>query len=439
MQIVKHNAALPMLSRSTAARWYCIAPALLLLVIVNQLDKTNISVIVADPAFLSQMGLAGQPARIGLLSTVFFLGYGVGLFAWGFVVDRLGPRQSAIVGVSGWALATVWCAVTHSVRELYVARLMLGFAEGCIWPVCNSYSGRWFPASEHGRIQSMWVNGNQFGIALGLPLVTALISVGGWRMVFWVLGIGSLLLVEPVIFFLAPDEPTGSRYANQEERSFILNKRARQSVTPEPGSPQLISLIRKPAFWLVTICHAGTVATLFGLGSWIPTYLTQARGLPFHALGSWVSLSYVIPILLALAMGYYADRVGRFSLVGAETAAITTAFVLIAVTVRSTVVSALVLVAALAAPMIYAAMNASLMQRLAPPHQIGSATGVFVGAGNLIGGLAPAILGYLIVRFSGRYLAAFGFISAVNFVLMIFYFLMDRKSRFGESVCRLSM
>lgn len=414
-------------ARRTAARWYCVAPVLLILVVVNQLDKTNIAVISADRSFLSEFALAGQPTRIGFLSTIFFLGYGVGLFAWGFLVDRLGPRRSAMIGVSGWAVTTLWCAVTHSVTQLYFARMVLGLAEGCIWPVCNSYSARWFPVSEHGRIQSTWVNGNQLGIALGLPLVTALIALGGWRAVFWVLGIGSFLLLEPVIFFFAPDEPAASAYASNEERKYILNNRAAGASVLGTSSPQLASLMRRRDFWVVTACHAGTVATLFGLVSWIPTYLTQARGLSFHALGSWVSVSYLIPIGLALAMGYYADRTGRPALAGAETSAAVAAIVLVAVMITNTIAAVLLLVAAMAAPMIYGAMNASLMQRLALPQQIGRATGIFVGAGNLLGGLAPAILGFLIGRFGGRYLAAFGFISAINFVLMILYFLIDRK------------
>src|SRR5690349_16791579 len=81
--------------RRSAARWLLVAPTLFLLVVINQLDKTNIAVIIADHRFLAEMALLGQPARIGLLSTIFFFGYGIGLMFWGFVVDRLGPRRSA--------------------------------------------------------------------------------------------------------------------------------------------------------------------------------------------------------------------------------------------------------------------------------------------------------------------------------------------------------
>ena len=414
--------------KCTSVRWLLIAPTLLLLVVVNQLDKSNISVIIADRRFLSDMTLVGQHARIGLLSTIFFFGYGIGLLVWGFIVDRIGPRRSAMLGVCGWALTTLWCAVGHNILELYLARFVLGLTEGCIWPVCNTYSARWFPVREHGRIQSLWVNGNQVGIALGLPLVTALISMGGWRIAFAALGAGSLLLLQPILFFLAPDQPDSSRFANEEERWYIKHHGSGGSGGFERrGAAGLKSLLAATMFWFVALCQAGTVATLFGLSTWIPTYLTQARGLPFNALSGWVALSYTIPILVALGMGYFADKTMRPAMVGAATSAVVAAMVLFSVTVSNTVISVLLLVTALAAPMIYGAMNASIMQALAEPEQIGRATGIFVGAGNLLGGLAPTIIGYLIGKFGGRYLAAFAFVSAVNVALALLYLNIDRR------------
>src|SRR5690348_950823 len=94
----------------SAARWWLVAPTLILFVIINQLDKTNISVLIADRQFLADLHLTGQPARIGFLSSAFFYAYGVSLMIWGFIVDRIGPRRSAIAGVIGWALTTAWCA-----------------------------------------------------------------------------------------------------------------------------------------------------------------------------------------------------------------------------------------------------------------------------------------------------------------------------------------
>lgn len=416
-------------AKRTAARWLYVAPTLFMLVVVNQLDKTNIAVVLADRKFLSDMTLMGQQARMGFLSTIFFIGYGGGLLVWGFVVDHLGPRRAAMFGVCGWALTTMWCAVSHSVSELYAARFVLGLTEGCIWPVCNTYARRWFPIRERGRIQSLWVNGNQVGLALGLPAATLLISLGGWRVVFWALGAGSVLVLMPMLLFLAPDTPAQSGRANREEREHIVSLPATEPEEIHAGrSIKLGSLLANFEFWVVTLCHVGAVATLFGLTTWIPTYLTQVRGIPFSALGGWVALSYTLPIVVSLGLGYFADRTMRPALVGTLTSAVVAALILASVAVSSAIASVLLLVTSLAAPMIYGAMNASIMQSLALPKQIGRATGIFVGIGNLIGGLAPTIIGFLIAHFRGRYLGAFGFISVVNLAMVILYFSIDSKT-----------
>jgi sugar phosphate permease len=395
-----------------AARWWLVAPTLILFVIVNQLDKSNISVLIADRQFLSDLHLTGQPARIGFLSSAFFYAYGASLMIWGFMVDRFGPRRSAIWGVLGWSVTTAWCAVASSATEMYAARFALGLAEGCMWPVCNSYAGRWFASREHGRIQAFWVNGTQIGIAAGLPIVTAFLFAGGWRTVFWACGVGSVLILLPMFLWLAPDQPAQSRFVKTDERLFIETHRATLPKTLAPV--KFTQVLKDSRFWLVTLCHACLVATFFGLTTWIPTYLTQARGMAFSTMSASVSLSYLIPITLALVIGYLSDRTMRRASVAAACSIIMAAMILAAVMVPNAIVSMLLLVISFAAPITYGATNTSLLHVLAPADQVGRSTGICVGVGNVLGAAAPTIIGYLIGLFSGKYLVAFGFIAVLN-------------------------
>ena len=406
-------------AQHSAFRWWLVAPTLILFVIINQLDKTNISILIADRQFLSDLHLAGQPARIGFLASAFFYAYGASLMIWGFLVDRFGPQRCAIVGVIGWALTTAWCAVAGSVNELYLARFALGLAEGCMWPVCNSYVGRWFALREHGRIQAFWVNGTQIGVAIGLPLVTALLFAGGWRTVFWACSLGSLLILLPMLLAFAPDEPARSRFVDPEERQFIEAHRG--SAQAPAGPSQFGHVLKDRRFWLITLCHGSLVATFFGLTTWIPTYLTQVRGMRFSTMSAGVALTYLLPIGLALLIGYVSDRTMRRAMVAAVCSLLMAAMILGAVVVPNPIVSMLLLVISFAAPITYGATNTSLLHVLAPPDQVGRSTGICVGAGNVLGAAGPTIIGYLIGRFSGQYLAAFAFISALNLLQAVLY------------------
>jgi sugar phosphate permease len=403
---------------STSTRWWLIAPILLIFVIVNQIDKSNISVLIADAKFAADLGATDQHARLGFISSAFFYGYGISLMLWGFVVDRIGPRRSAIIGVIGWALTTVWCAWAGTLAEMYAARFALGLAEGGLWPVCNKYVGRWFARSEHGRIQSFWFNGAQIGIAIGLPFVTSILLLSGWRAVFLACGAVSAVILLPMFVWLAPDEPAQSHWVDAGERSYIeTNRPTSSSRNPSRG----VRFLAAPVFWMIAFCHACLVAAFFGLTTWIPSYLTKVRGLAFSAMSWSVASAYLIPVLLALWIGHWADRRSSRDATPRATAGVWASivmaiFIVAGVTAPFTLLSMLLLVTSFAAPITHGAVNTALLHELVEPDQIGRATGLCVGVGNLLGAAGPTAVGWFIGLSHGDYIGAFGFIGALTLV-----------------------
>ena len=125
--------------------------------------------------------------------------------------------------------------------------------------------------------------------------------------------------------------------------------------------------------------------------------------------------------------GYAADCSMRRARVGALASVAMAVMILAAVIVPNTIISMLLLVVSMAAPITYGAVNTSLMHAFVPPEQIGRATGIFVGVANVLGGAAPTVVGWLIGIFRGEYLAAFGFIGALNLFQAILYTLLGRR------------
>jgi len=414
--------------QSSRARWWLIAPILLTFVVINQIDKSNVSVLIADAKFAADLGAAGDHARLGFISSAFFYGYGISLMIWGFVVDRIGPRRSALIGVLGWALTSLWCGWSGSLTEMYAARFALGLAEGGMWPVCNKYVGRWFARNEHGRIQAFWFNGAQIGIAIGLPIVTSLLLAGGWRGVFFACAIGSAAILLPVFWWLAPDEPSGSRWANAAEQSFIEENRP----AARSGASTGLRFLASPAFWMIAFCHGCLVASFFGLSTWIPSYLTKVRGLRFSTMSLSVAAAYLIPVAAALWIGYFADR-PRLSraMISAATSIAMAALIVAGVNAAITWIAVVLLVASMAAPITQGAANTALLYGLVGPEQIGSATGLCVGVGNILGAAGPTVAGWFIGHAHGEYAGAFGSIAALNLLQGLIYWriaLWERRS-----------
>jgi ACS family glucarate transporter-like MFS transporter len=396
-------------------RWMLVASAMLFLWIVAQIDKTNVSLIIADRTFLKELNLAGRNAELGGLMSTFFMGYGLSLFAWGFLVDRFGARNCAIAGSIAWgALVFVSSRIT-TINEFLIVRFLLGAAEGNLWPVCNALTNRWFPAREHGRVQSFWVSGSTLGTAVGVPLMSGLMLASNWRGALTFLSAVSLL---PVLVFVF----IGNRPANSPKIS-------EHAGTREFGDRKgLRDLSKSTPFWLVTACQFVSCTTIYTMIQWIPSYLTASRHLSFKAMGAWITLGYVLATLLTLLVGYIADRTMQRSLTGA---AVCLAFAILVMPALalSPEGSAVALSALIAVPGAIAALNGALAHALVQQNVIARATGFYTGIGNVVSAVGPVTFGALISALGGRYWGGFLFVAILNAAGAGIYFALYRQSK----------
>jgi MFS family permease len=246
-------------------RWCLVAPTLLFLWIVAQIDKTNVSLIIADPRFLKELNLASHNAELGGLMSTFFIGYGISTVAWGFLVDRFGPRPCAMAGILGWSCTMFLSSKAHGIQELLWIRFVLGVAEGNLWPVCNALTNHWFPVREHSRVQAFWITGSTLGTAIGVPLITALILSSGWRGTLASLSLVSLLPVG--LFYFVADWPRKSKGIREQElRDIESDRKSPGYIVPLSFS----ELLRSAPFWLVTVAHFVSATTIYTLCSGFP-------------------------------------------------------------------------------------------------------------------------------------------------------------------------
>jgi len=405
-------------------RWLLVASAMLFLWIIAQIDKTNVSLIIADRAFLKELNLIGHNAELGGLMSTFFMGYGFSLFAWGFLVDRFGARNCAIAGSIAWgALVFVSSRIT-TINEFLMVRFLLGAAEGNLWPVCNALTNRWFPAREHGRVQSFWVSGSTLGTAVGVPLMSGLMLASNWRGALTFLSAVSLLPV--LVFVFIGNRPAASQTntANNSEHA----------GTGEFGDRKgLRDLSKSTPFWLVTASQFVSCTTIYTLIQWIPSYLTASRHLSFKAMGAWITLGYVLATLLTLLAGYIADRTMQRSLTGAAVCLAFAILVLPALAL-SPEGSAVALSALIAVAGATGALNGALAHALVRQDVIARATGIYTGIGNVISAVGPVTFGALISALGGRYWGGFLFVALLNAAGAAIYFALYRQAKMKRAM-----
>jgi EmrB/QacA subfamily drug resistance transporter len=170
--------------------------AVLAATIMNLLDSTVVNV--AAPSIRADLG--GSYASLQWMGAGYTLALAVGLLTGGRLGDMFGRRRMLLVGVSGFVVASVLCAVAGSPEVLIAARMLQGLFGAVMIPQSFGLIRDLFPPEQMAKAFGLF--GPVIGLATILgPVVAGLLVDGdiagtGWRMVFAInvpLGIFALL------------------------------------------------------------------------------------------------------------------------------------------------------------------------------------------------------------------------------------------------------
>ena len=300
------------IAAATRVRWTYIVPTLLIYWIISMFDKSNISLVIADPKFLGEMQLAGQTKLIGWLASSMFISYSLAAPIWGWVVTRYGARNSIMASLIIWAATCFWSGLSESYGMLLASRVGLGVGEAACYPVTLALVAHWFALRERGKATSYWWIGTMIGPMLTGLLVTTLIVYFGWRGQFYALGVLALILPLPMVWFLVRDRPEQHPAVNRAEID-LVHSGAIESNDDAPGRilKGVSSVWRNHRFWMMVLAISCNAIFFWGWSIWLPTYLRTARNFTFSTSGYLTFVIYGFAVVTILIIGRVSDRVFR--------------------------------------------------------------------------------------------------------------------------------
>src|SRR2546425_1959147 len=126
----------------------------------------------------------------------------------GILVDRVGPRRVMLGGACLLSGACVLSSQIGSLWSLYVVTGVLGASGLCAvsWVPSGALIARWF-TERRGSMMGLAFSGMGAGVLAIGPLAQWLITGYGWRAAYLVLGLGTLIVLVPLIS-LGVREPT---------------------------------------------------------------------------------------------------------------------------------------------------------------------------------------------------------------------------------------
>ena len=243
----------------------------------------------ATAPFLQQIAddLSTTLGAVAHLFAVQAITWGTAALITGTFALRLGRRSVLVTSVVLLAATRVGFAFSPNYTVALIWQLLSGVCGGAFMGTVFAAVSDHVPAGARGRALSWVITGQSLSLVLGVPLVTLLGALGGWR---WALGIhGGLILLTAIAVRLAtPPDP--STHPDAHRTKFPLAALAQ---------PKLIALLA--AGTSERVCFAT-------LAIYLPTYLQLAYGVSFSALALALAVVALGNLSGNLVGGRIADR-----------------------------------------------------------------------------------------------------------------------------------
>jgi MFS transporter, ACS family, D-galactonate transporter len=384
-----------LLSISNSRRWLVVG-LLFVASFINYLDRATISV--ALP--LISLDLHLGPEIKGLVLSAFFWSYALMQVPVGWCADRWNLRWVYAGLFAVWSLACGLTGFAGSLLVLILLRILLGIGESIYLPGGTKIVSMLFPSKERGFPSGLFDSGTRLGMAVGTPVIAALIMYCGWRKMFAVVGFTAIAWVVPWLL-VAPKRLQVPRTA---------------ALPPDSRPARKIRFNRN----LLGICLGFFCFDYYWylLVTWLPDYLITVRHLTLLRAGFYASLPYLVYGVCQPLGGLIADLFIRWGWDETRTrkTMITIAYLsgllLIPAALAKSPLAALAFLAGGSLVGLAAGNLFAVVQCCAPPDEVGIWTGFENFTGNIGGVLAPIVTGFLIAR-TGTYLPGFALAAVV--------------------------
>ena len=260
----------------------------------------------------------------GSISSLFSLGYGLGIVPSGLLLASFSPRLIMAVGISLWSLGTIatpMAAAQNNMTFLLGARAMIGASESVVIPTVQRLLSSWVPPEKKSLAVASVFAGFQTGTILAYSLSPFLIDqFDDWRAIFFIYGGFGLLYLVPWLAFAknAPDCVADTSSTMEVVALKTTNDNNSEVQSPssvfENGKNILLSapwkdFAKSKGVWAMFLAHAANNWGLYNNLSWTPTFYAEQYGLNVKESAILLVVPSIAGAIGGLTAGTLADTI----------------------------------------------------------------------------------------------------------------------------------
>lgn len=242
--------------------------------------------------------LSLSDTQLGLLTgfafSVFYVTLGIPLAR---MADRISRSRIIVFCLGGWSIMTAFSGLAQNYWQLLIARIGVGIGEAGGAPPAHSLISDYFPPNKRSTALAIFSLGIYLGVMLGLLVGGILDKFYGWRIAFLVAGVPGFMYAVFLFFFLK--EP---RRGQMDKGRVIRKMDFWRSIGEITGNK---------TFLYLSMAGAMVGFVQYGVGNWIPPFLSRYHAMDSMSIGLLTAFSFGIGGALGtFAGGYMADRYG---------------------------------------------------------------------------------------------------------------------------------
>ncbi|KFY88214.1 hypothetical protein V500_06496 [Pseudogymnoascus sp. VKM F-4518 (FW-2643)] len=279
-----------------------IIPLIILLYLFSFLDRVNIGN-ARLYGMEDDLNLKGNQYQIAV--SILFVTYCGLEVPSNLLLKKFQPGRYIAVITITWGVIATLSGLVRSFGSLVACRLLLGVFEAGLFPGLITYLTLFYSRRQLAvRIGYLFTSAAIAGacgglIAYGISFMDGAAGLSGWRWIFILEGIPSVLVGIACIFFLPNDVET-AYFLTEEERKLMVNVRFREVGQTVSSQKFHWADVKEGAkdfqLWAFSIAQFGEDVMLYGFSTFLPTIIkgighwtvaeSQALTVPVYALGA---------------------------------------------------------------------------------------------------------------------------------------------------------
>lgn len=309
------DAAVTDLTSATRKFFRRVLPIMLVMLVCNQLNRSNIGY--AQDHLQADVGIGA--AAYGFGAGLFFIAYAIFELPSNVMMEKLGAKVWLTRIMISWGTVSFLMAFVQNETMFYVLRFLLGAAEAGFFPAVIFYFARWVPAGQRGKATAIFIAGSSVAAALSGPIAGVLLSLHdvlglrGWQ---WLFGFEGLLSVAVgiVVFFLLDAKIHDAKWLTADEK-FALSRAiededAQHSAASSAGNAKINrwKMLLNPQILLLCGIYFSVQLSIYANTFWLPSIVRQIPGTTDLSVGFLSAIPWVCAVFAMYFAAKWQDK-----------------------------------------------------------------------------------------------------------------------------------